>query len=167
MKQIIRTTVTLLFVSAGISFVGSCSLDEQPSSFIESSAYYQTAQQCIAGLNSCYIPLKTIYNYTFLIAVEGVTDLMYIKSGTLDAQLDISPAVPRLGSTMWRQGYLGIMYSNAVIAGIRRSPLSEEEQAPLLAEGIVMRAFYYWLLTSFFGDVPFYTQDVANEQIRT
>ena len=167
MKQIIRKTITLLSVAAGASFAGSCSLDEQPSSFIGSSDYYRTPQQCVAGLNACYIPLKTIYNYTFLIAVEGVTDLMYIKSGTLDAQLDISPAVPRLGATMWRQGYLGVMYSNAVIAGIRRSPLSEEEQAPLLAEGIVMRAFYYWLLTSFFGDVPFYTQDVADEQIRT
>lgn len=26
-----------------------------------------------------------------------------------------------------------------------------------------MRAFYYWLMTSFFGDIPFYTDDVSDE----
>ncbi len=162
MKSIFRNIMIAL---VGLSACG-CTLIEEPSSFVGSTDYYQNRQQCIAGLNACYIPLKDIYNYTFLIAVEGVTDLMHIRSGTLDAQLDISPAQPRLGSTIWKQGYKGVMYSNAVLAGIERAPLTDEEKAPLYAEGVVMRAYYYWLLTSFFGDVPFYTKDVANEAIR-
>ncbi len=163
MKSIVRN----IFIAAIGLFACSCSLNEEPASFVSSDNYYQNRQQCIAGLNSCYIPLKDIYNYTFMIAVEGVTDLMYIASGTLDAQLDISPAQPRLGANMWKWGYRGVMYSNAVLAGIDRAPISDEEKAPLIAEGVIMRAYYYWLLTSFFGDVPFYTKDVANETIRT
>lgn len=143
----------------------SCSLKEDVTSFVNADNYYKTEAQIIAGLNSCYIPLKSIYNYTYLIATEGVTDLMNIKSGTLDAQLDISPVQPRFGATMWTQGYKGVMYSNSIIAAIKRSPLSDSVKNNLLGEGATLRAYYYWFLTSTFGDVPFYTEDVANTEV--
>ena len=34
-----------------------------------------------------------------------------------------------------------------------------------MAEGVVIRSFYYWLLTCIFGDVPFYTKEVADQQV--
>ncbi|MGL4293342.1 MAG: RagB/SusD family nutrient uptake outer membrane protein, partial [Bacteroidales bacterium] len=150
-----------------ISFLllSACDLTETPTSFVNSDNYYKTESQCISGLNSCYIPLKTIYNFTYMMITEGVTDLMYIRSGTQDAQLAVSPAQPRYGSTMWTQGYKGVMYSNAVIDGIAKSPVPEELKKPLLAEGIIMRAYYYWFLTCTFGDVPFYTEHVANMEV--
>ena len=63
------------------------------------------------------------------------------------------------------------MYCNSTIAAIERSPLndikesSEADKSPLLAEGVVIRSFYYWLLTCIFGDVPFYTKEVADQQV--
>ena len=54
-------------------------------------------------MNGCYIPIKSIYTYTYMIATECVTDIAYCPSGTRDASLDISPAVPRMGSTVWTQ----------------------------------------------------------------
>lgn len=72
------------------------------------------------------------------------------------------PAKPRHGETVWNNGYKGVMYCNAAINGIENSPLEENEKLPLLGEGKIMRAFYYYLLTSFFGDVPFYTEHVAD-----
>ncbi|WP_206366956.1 RagB/SusD family nutrient uptake outer membrane protein [Sphingobacterium sp. SGG-5] len=155
----------LLIIFLLFGFVSSCSIEEQPSSFVNSDNYYLTESQCISGLNATYIPLRSIYNYTYLIAMEGVTDLMRIFSGTLDAQLDISPSNPRFGSTMWQQGYRGVMYCNSIIAAIKRSPLEDEVKNRLLAEGVVMRAYYYWFLTSTFGDVPFYTEDVSDAAV--
>lgn len=155
----------VLSLLASICMLQSCSLDEDPKSFVGIDAFYKTEGQCITGLNSCYIPLKSIYTYTYLIVTEGVTDLMHIKSGTLDAQLNISPAQPRFGQTMWTQGYKGVMYCNAAIYGIERvdeEVVSEERKKQLLAEGMIMRAYYYWMLTSTFGDVPFYTEHVAD-----
>ena len=150
----------------GISFFFSCSLNEERFSTQGFEDYYQTKEQCIAALNSCYIPLNAIYKYQYLIVTEGVTDLMHIKSGTLDAQLDISPAQPRFGQTMWTEGYKGVMYSNAVFEGIDKvSPLSGEEKQYLLAESVILRAYYYWFLTCTFGDVPFYTEHVASLEI--
>ena len=149
----------------------ACDLDEHPTSFVGPKEYYKTRAQCLAGLNACYIPINSIYDYCFLIMTEGVTDLMYIASGTKDAQLDISPAKPLNGQKIWTQCYKGVMYCNSTIAAIERSPLndikesSEADKLPLLAEGVVIRSFYYWLLTCIFGDVPFYTKEVADQQV--
>jgi hypothetical protein len=164
MKTSIRNQWIALL--SAIAFLPACSdLIERPTSFENSDTYYQTPAQCISGLNGCYIPIRSIYTYTYVIVTEGVTDLMYIKSGTLDAQLDISPSQPRYGATMWQQGYLGVARSNAIIAAIRRAPFPDAQKLPLLAEGMVMRAFYYWFLTCNFGDVPFYTEEVKDEEV--
>lgn len=155
----------LLIIFLVFATVSSCSIDEEPSSFINSDKYYQTEAQIISGLNGTYVPLRSIYTYTYMIATEGVTDLMRIFSGTLDAQLDISPSNPRFGATMWQQGYLGVMRCNAIIAATKRSPVEEEVKNRLLAEGMIMRAYYYWFLTSTFGDIPFYTEDVSDVEV--
>lgn len=155
--------ILIIFLLFGT--VSSCSIDEQPTSFVNSDNYYQTEAQIISGLNATYIPLRSIYTYTYLIATEGVTDLMRVFSGTLDAQLDISPSNPRFGATMWQQGYRGVMYCNSIIEATKRAPLEDEVKNRLLAEGMVMRAYYYWFLTSTFGDVPFYTEDVADAEV--
>ena len=43
--------------------------------------------------------------------------------------------------------------------------VSEDDRSKLLAEGVILRAMYYYLLTSVFGDVPFYTIDVNTEEL--
>ncbi|MFQ7502464.1 MAG: hypothetical protein ACLRMJ_03705 [Alistipes finegoldii] len=68
--------------------------------------------------------LKNLYTYKMMIATEGVTDLMYIASGTQDAQLDISPSQPRFAPT-WTYGYRGVMYCNMAVTGIENSPIDE------------------------------------------
>ena len=79
----------------------ACDLDEHPTSFVGPKEYYKTRAQCLAGLNACYIPINSIYDYCFLIMTEGVTDLMYIASGTKDAS---STYPPRSRSTARRYG---------------------------------------------------------------
>ena len=111
----------------------ACDLDEHPTSFVGPKEYYKTRAQCLAGLNACYIPINSIYDYCFLIMTEGVTDLMYITSGTKDAQLDISPAKPLNGEKIWTPCYKGVMYCNSTIAAIERSPLSPREVADIVA----------------------------------
>lgn len=145
----------------------SCNFEEDRLSFVDSENFYKTKAQCIAGLNSCYTPLTSIYTYTYMIVTECTTDLMWVSSGDQDAQMDITPARPRFGQTMWTQGYRGVMYCNAAIAGIERCPaIDDDTRNRLKAEGLVMRAYYYWLLTSTFGDVPFYTIDETTEEIQ-
>ena len=158
---IIRHVVVAL---SAVALLSACSLEEDMQSNYQTQTYYKSYSQCITGLNGCYVPFRSIYNGTFMLAIEAVSDLMYCDSGTYDAILDISPANPRFGKTVWTQGYLGVMRCNNVIAAIERAYtdgyIKEEEYNALKAEGAALRGMYYYLLTSFFGDVPFYTTPV-------
>lgn len=153
MKRIYR----YILICAAAFAAMSCSLKEDAKSFVSPDDFYSTLEECQAGVIGCYRPLNTIFGKDFMIAVEGTTDLMYASgSGTQDAHLDISPATARFGVTMWSQAYVGVRNTNMCIAGMEQSGLDAEKIAPLIAEAKTLRAFYYYLLTSLFGDVPFY-----------
>ena len=139
-----KTKYILLILTAWIT--ASCSLQEDTEGFSTPGDFYKTKTQCQSAVNSCYIPLKNLYTYKMMIATEGVTDLMYIASGTQDAQLDISPSQPRFGADMWTYGYRGVMYCNMAVTGIENSPIDEKDRNSLVAEAKVLRAFYYYLL---------------------
>jgi len=147
----------------------SCSLDEDTSGISSPDNFFRKYSECQSVVNSCYIPIKSIYTYTYMLATECVTDIAYCPSGTRDASLDISPAVPRFGSTVWTQGYLGVQRCNFAVNGIERAyqneVLSEEQYLQLLCEAKTLRAFYYWTLTCFFGNVPFYFDDVTDNEV--
>ena len=156
-----KSAIVMLF--AAIMF-SSCSLEENMQSNYQTATYYKSYQECVTGLRGCYIPFRSIYNGTFMLALEGVSDLMYCNSGTYDANLDISPSNARFGRTVWTQGYLGVMRSNNIIAAIERAyadnHITLQEYNELKAEGAALRGMYYYLLTSFFGNVPFYTYPI-------
>ena len=81
----------ILFVAVSAVMTMSCSLKEDTSSLYTPENYFASKAECQSAVNSCYIPLKTIYNYTYFLATECCSDLMYCPSGTLDASVQISP----------------------------------------------------------------------------
>jgi len=153
-----------LIIPALCCIAASCSLDENIVSYPLPQTYYQTAEQCLTGLNACYVPLRSIYNNTEYFAVcELQSDLIYInRADQLNAILAVTPSNAQFGNTMWTYGYQGVSRSNAVYAAIQRSPMTEAEKAPLFAEAVVLRSMFYYILTSNFGDVPYYTEEVTD-----
>ena len=161
---------------AAIITAASCSLDEDLSALSTPDNFFRKPAECQSVVNSCYIPMKNFYNYTYLIATECCTDIAYCPSGTLDARLDISPVTPRHGATVWQQCYTGVQRCNFAVQGIENSHawIDEEgnidednpQRIALLLEAKVLRAFYYYTLTSFFGDVPFYFDDVTDLEVQ-
>lgn len=148
----------------------SCNLEEEPTSFVNHNSFYENETQCRAAVNSCYIPLNSIFVANFMMAVEGCTDIWYCTSSTVDAVLDVTPAKPQIGKTVWTQAYKGVMYCNECIDCISASDLGEDVKMSLVSEAVVLRAMYYYILTCFFGDVPYYTKRVDSietmEEIR-
>lgn len=141
------------------------SLIENAEDFVTPEQFFKNENQCIAALNGCYIPITSIFSSNLLLANEATTDLAFLNSSLVDARFEISPANPGMGRNLWTQAYQGIMYCNSTIEGIARSPISEERKKQLKAEGITLRALYYYVLTSTFGDVPYYTDDVSTLEI--
>lgn len=147
----------------------SCSLKEKITSYTEGDKYYRSAEQIKTGLNACYSPLKLIYtNMGFWEMCECATDLMYLNiDNQIDAVCDIAPARPGAASLVWQRGYQGVSRTNSMIfytdRAVSEGYINENEAAPLYAEAAVLRSFYWYILTSTFGDVPFYTERVTEE----
>ena len=164
LKHIFYTAAAMAMLS-----FQACTLDEDTSGISNPDDFFRKFSECQSVVNGCYIPIKSIYTYTYMIATECVTDIAYCPSGTLDASLDISPAVPRMGSTVWRNGYLGVQRCNFAVNAIERAykneVISEEQYHQLLCEAKTLRAFFYWTLTCFFGNVPFYFDDVTDNEV--
>ena len=81
MKNFNQFILTLL--AAGL--FASCSLTEEPTSFVNRKSFYKNESQCIAALNSCYMPANAIYTANFMLVTEACTDIWYSSSTTVDA----------------------------------------------------------------------------------
>ncbi len=156
MKKILSLVFALALLQA-------CSLKEDTSSLSTPGHFFRSKAECQSVVNGCYMPAKNIYTQTFYTVTECQSDIAFINYGTLDCQLDVSPALPRYGSTVWTNGYLGVQRCNFAIQGIEKAEcLDEKERAQMLCEAKTLRAFYFYTLTCMFGDVPFYFDDVTD-----
>lgn len=153
MKRILKN----ILLASVLCLAASCSLKEEPTFFVNKHNFYKTTDQCKASLNACYAPLNNIYVADFMIATEACSDLWRSSSSSGDSSLDVSPSKPQVGARVWENCYKGIMYCNEAIANIETAPIEDNLKAPLAAEGRVMRAMYYYILTSMFDGVPYYT----------
>lgn len=162
----IHSISTILLIAAG------CSLNELPEDFVTRDNFFNTENECRASLNSCYRPIKSIYQNKFLAMTEACCDLFSSTStGKTDFTLAVSPAQPQFGELVWKYGYQGVMYCNECIEMIGRSCIGDEVKGNMVSEARIMRALYYYILTNVFNGVPFYTCMVADHetlaQIRT
>ncbi len=119
---------TYIAILAALFAAVSCSLKEVPSSFVNRDHYYGNVTQCESALYGVYTPLTAIYQANFMLMTEACSDIWYSRSTTVDACLDVTPAKPQFGATVWRQGYLGVMRANECIEGILASELDEKER---------------------------------------
>lgn len=151
-----------------VASVSGC-LKETPKSSTTAQNYYRSVAQIRTGLNGCYQPLRSIYaTRGFWFMTEVGTDLMFISGSTMyDANCDVSPAKPSVATTLWVNGYKGVMYTNEIIEDINDSIengyVTKDEVQASIAEAVVLRAMYYYVLTCSFGDVPFYTDKVTEQ----
>lgn len=137
-------------------------LDETPLSFVDKKQFYKDEKQCIAALNACYTDMTSIFTHNLFKVNEGSTDLAYLISDDEDTSFAISPANAGVGSIIWTSAYHGVMVCNSTIDGIEGAPLSDERKKSLIAEAVTLRALYYYVLTSMFGDIPFYRDDISD-----
>lgn len=158
------TRLLLMFLALMAASASSCkkSLTEKAQDFVTPAQFFKNENQCIAALNGCYNPFNAIFTSGLMLANEGATDLAFLNSTYIDARFEISPANPGMGKALWTNCYQGIMYCNSTIAGINTAPIADARKQALIAEGATLRAMYYYILTSTFGDVPFYEDDVSS-----
>lgn len=158
-----------LIIILAAALVCSCSLEEELTSYSVQKEYYRNAKEIQTGLNACYSPIREIYaNVSFWQMTECATDLMYLNvHNQYNAICNVTPSRPGCAITIWRAGYQGVSRANTMLAAIARAKasgwISASEEEELKAEATVLRAFFYYVLTATFGDIPFYEEEVTEE----
>lgn len=152
----------------GICLTSCGFLEENNTSYPVPEKYYTSAGKIRTGLNGLYDPVRSIYSASMFLMTEAATDVIFLSSYTRpDANCVISPSKPCHGKNVWKQGYIGVMRANEMCAvidnALEKGYIDEEEYKELYGEAVVMRAMYYYCLTSVFGDVPFYLVPVTEE----
>lgn len=159
-----KKIIIAISIFAGLMVTSSCDLTEDSSKVVNPYDFFTTTVQIRAAVNACYDPLNNIHNFKYLIALEGSTDLASTNgSAQQDARFEISPSSPGAATILWQHSWRGIRYCLSTLAGIGRSTLSDAEKHPYMVEARILLSYYYYVLTSFFGDVPFYEDYVENE----
>ncbi len=145
-------------------------LEIKPQGQLTLDNFFQNEAQAIQATNAVYASLRTWEIHVF--AYLGMTDipsddadkgstptdanfLLDMDNLTLDAT-NIAPL------TVYQGYYRAIFRTNVAIAGIPTVPtMNETLRARLIAECKVMRAYYYFNLVRWFGDLPIITKSLA------
>ena len=69
MEEMTMKKIYMLIVAL-VAAVSCSMLEENTDSFVSPANFYKSVSQARAGVNGCYIPLKSIYNYNMALAVE-------------------------------------------------------------------------------------------------
>lgn len=160
-----KTIYNIIVAAAAFVLFQACSLKENPNDIVSPYNFFQNEEQIRAALNGCYDNLNNIHDFRYYIAIEGATDLASTNgSAQRDAKFAFNPASPGAGTNVWQETWYGIRYCLSTIAGIQRSPVAGNIKIAYEAEARVLASYYWYILTSFFGDVPFYEDYVETDE---
>ena len=159
MKNIVISFLTLVFLLMGTSGCNSF-LDLTPISVANVNAFYKTSQDAVLSVNACYSSLLDIYRGDLWVLGEVASD----NTEDPDASIDNFTIDPNNGTVenFWRRLYSGISRCNTVLNRVPGISMDETLKQRLLLEARYLRAFYYFQLVQYFGDVPLVEDEVTS-----
>lgn len=163
-KNILIALIAGSTLLAGSTMLTGCCddfLDRNPFGSIDNSTFFKDAEHANLAAIACYANLRSLNNHWALAQLElGMTgDLS--SQGFKDAQAFYSgtfnPNDNNLVKGIWSRCYQGIAACNSNIEGVSSMPdknITEKQRNQYLAEMRFIRAFWYFRLIQFYGDVP-------------
>ncbi|NJK94881.1 MAG: RagB/SusD family nutrient uptake outer membrane protein [Bacteroidales bacterium] len=170
----IKISITIIF----LALLVSCSEEflNLPKEHEASSAtYFEKEVNFRSALIGAYAPLRTVYGgRNYLAIAEMRSDNAhyeyYLKLGGQDhgdymAITDfLDGAVNLYTNDVFNACFSGIARTNTIISRMT-DLIPENSKNEILAETKFLRAFYYFTLVRFFGEVPLHIQEVKSEQL--
>ncbi|TXF89972.1 RagB/SusD family nutrient uptake outer membrane protein [Neolewinella aurantiaca] len=152
-------SLTLFFAAVSCTEV----LDRTPQGEFTLDNYFQTEDQAVQSVNAIYSQLREwqVHVFSFI----GMTDIVsddsekgsfpsdgFFLQEVEDFEFTASNTAP---ASVWAGYYDGIFRANLAIERIPTVPeMDEELRERLLGEARVLRAYFYFNLVRWFGDVP-------------
>jgi len=161
-----------IYLSLLIGLVGASAcqkLDQAPTYEYTNLTYWTTPDQASSVLNTAYSQMLP-NDYFFY--NEGLSDNAYNGRGDADNVFSISsgsfnPSLARFDQE-WDAHYQGIKTCNVLLDNIDLIPNYPADQKTLVeAQARFLRAFQYFQLMTWFGDVPLFVHDITLAQSQT
>lgn len=154
MKRIIIYSLLLLT----ISFCGCKKfLETVPTDFVSPVNYFKTETDINTALAGIYDMLgkTSTYGRTFFFEMDQ-SDEWFESRSTLTTGLSINNinASDNTVSNSWDALYSGISRANIFLENVDRAEIDPAKKAVARAEAMFLRAYYYFILSSYWGDVP-------------
>lgn len=148
-------------------------LDKEPLGRLDAGSFFKSPADAIQVLNACYEPLLiNNSNNNFYWVFGTVASDVAITGGDGSRpgilEIDLFRHTPRTQelNDFWKLNYAGIVQCNLVID---KTPLINADQDfknRVLGEALFLRAWYHFVLTQVFGDVPLIDRIFPPEEIR-
>lgn len=161
-------TVALLL---GATSCGDDFLSVEPSSSVSIDGYYTTNARIMESAVAAYDPMKW-YDYNegwacLSLVGDIMGDDLYVGGGSTTDQSQLHlisqyKSDPRNNiDGAWSTSYSGINRSIRLIDNATASTLPEADKNLYIAEGRALRSWYYLNLWKFWGNVPFYVENLT------
>ena len=147
-------------------------LKEEPKGLITPDEFFNSEAEANLAIDGLVARMRTgevtgehMVYYQFLGTDLGVVARNQLPGINLVGVYDFDSSNGRV-AIMWRELYAGIKDANLVINRIAESPsLSDEEKGRLIAQAQFFRAYIYYRLTTMWGDVPFWKDEIDIEEV--
>lgn len=167
MKRIKKYIIVIggLTIALGL---GSCKkfLATQPKDFISQENYYETEEQLNAALTGVYNALRNTNLYgNFMLgrmgfdADEGYTNSSTTLTGPMVYRVDGTEPVVE---NYWAGFYAGINRADILLRNINKPKMDETKRNRIRGEVIFLKAYFYFMLVTRFGDVPYLEKPVES-----
>lgn len=171
MKKFKIYSLGALALILGATSCGDDFLSVEPSSSLGIDGYYTTKARIMESAVAAYDPMKWYDYYSGWAPLSLVCDVMgddlYVGGGSTTDQSQIHlisqyKADPRNNiDGAWSASYSGINRSIRLIDNAKASDLSEADKNLFIAEGRALRSWYYLTLWKFWGNIPFYEENLT------
>ena len=168
-----KPIIYLLFMSSLTIISCQGILDKDPIGILDAGSFFQTSDDAVQAINAAYEPL--LFNNTnnnFYWAFAEVTSDEAIAGGDGSragiVEMDFFNYTPRTQefNDYWVVNYNGISQCNTVIEKVPAIEMDETLKNRILGEAHFLRAYYYFLLTQVFGDVPLLTKITPPDELK-
>lgn len=159
MKKLISIFVVIVCLS------GCESLDETPYDFLSVENLYRSEADVDGALYGVYSTLNTAnHDLWYFLSTSGpgesVTTRFNGGNQLFLCGLNFNPGLAH--GVWWGNFYRGINRANAVLANVSKAGLEPQLEEQKIAEARFQRAFFYFNLVKWFGDVPLYLEETTN-----
>lgn len=140
-------------------------LTEDPKGNLSADQYFNTEAECLSGVYGIYFRFNdNILSSSLINSLNIGTDHFFTPravmfGGMVHGIYQANEFDSRI-LDYWDRLYKGVRDANLVISRIENSPVEDAVKNRLVGEAKYLRAMLYYYLTTLWGDVPFWTDEL-------